>query len=517
MESPTPGRPYSDGPATIGMSVGIFAEYPDYDAVGLAGLVARGEVTPSDLVETAIARIEEVNPQLNAVIADHHDSARRLAAEGPPDGPFRGVPFLIKDLAFVAGDIATLGSVFFRDFKPDITSEYIRRVLAAGFIPIGRTNSSEFGLLPTTEPTLHGPTRNPWNTQHSAGGSSGGAAAATAAGIVPMAHASDGGGSIRIPASACGVFGLKPSRGRMPRFPASTADYLSLDLAVSRSVRDSAALLDATHGEVPGGAYSVPPPRAAFVDAVGSDPEPMTIAFSLSDSRGKRVDPECVTAVESVVATLESAGHRLVEAAPAVDGQSLAEAFLVVWESMAEGIFSLILDEASKRRSGRVLRRLLGDWRTMKLIAGLDQRKAGKPAFEPFTWRLADNSRRRTPAGLEAAKTELQRVSHAMGAFLEEHELHLTPALGSPPIRLGAIDQDAKWDEVIEQLFDYVAFTPVANFSGLPAMSVPTHWTGSGLPVGTHFAGRHGAEADLLSLAGQLERAMPWEQRKPQV
>jgi amidase len=243
----------------------------------------------------------------------------------------------------------------------------------------------------------------------------------------------------------------------------------------------------------------------------------MTIAYALNDFRGRRVDSECVVAVESALATLESAGHRLVEASPAVDGQSLAEAFLVVWESMAEGIFSLILDEASKRRSGRVLRRLLGDWRTMKLIARLDQRKAAAPAFEPFTWRLANNSRRRTPARLEAAKTELQRVSHAVGSFLEDYDMHLTPALGSPPVRLGEIDQDAKWDEVIEQLFDYVAFTPVANFSGLPAMSVPTHWTGSGLPVGTHFAGRHGAEAELLALAGQLERAMPWGQRKPPV
>jgi Asp-tRNA(Asn)/Glu-tRNA(Gln) amidotransferase A subunit family amidase len=497
------------------MGVGTFAEYADYDAIGLADLVRLGEVTASDLVETAIARVEELNPRLNAVIAKHYDSARRLAASGPPAGPFRGVPFLIKDLAFVAGEVASLGSVFFRDFTPDVSSEYIRRVLAAGFIPIGRTNSSEFGLLPTTEPVLHGPTRNPWNTEHSAGGSSGGAAAATAAGIVPMAHASDGGGSIRIPASACGVFGLKPSRGRMPRFPASAADYLSLDLAVSRSVRDSAALLDATHGEVPGGAYRVPPPEGSFLDAVATDPEPMTIAFAFDDFRGRRVDSECVRAVESVVATLEGAGHRLVEASPAVDGQSLAEAFLVVWESMAEGIFGLILDEASKRRSARVLRRLLGDWRTMKLIARIDQRKAGQPAFEPFTWRLANNSRRRTPALLEAAKTELQRVSHAVGAFLEEHDMHLTPALGLPPLRLGAIDQEAKWDEVIEQLFDYVAFTPVANFSGLPAMSVPTHWTGSGLPVGTHFAGRHGAEADLLSLAGQLERAMPWWPRRP--
>ena len=300
------------------------------------------------------------------MVAKHYESARRLAASELSPGPFRGVPFLVKDLAFVAGDVATLGSVFFRDFRPDVTSEYMARIRAAGFVPVGRTNSSEFGLLPTTEPILHGPTRNPWDTLHSSGGSSGGAAAATAARIVPMAHASDGGGSIRIPASVCGVFGLKPSRGRMPRYPASAADYLSTDLAVSRSVRDSAALLDATHGEVAGAAYYVPPLRQSFAAAAAADPGPMTIAFGVEDFRGRRVDSDCADAVVAAAATLEQAGHQVVAVSPPVDGQSLAEAFLVVWESLAEGIFSLILDEAAKRRSGRVLRRILGDWRTMK-------------------------------------------------------------------------------------------------------------------------------------------------------
>jgi Asp-tRNA(Asn)/Glu-tRNA(Gln) amidotransferase A subunit family amidase len=499
------------------MGTDVFAEYDQHDALGLADLVARGEVTAAELVETAISRVEQLNPKLNAVVAKHYESARRLAAEGPPPGPFAGVPFLIKDLAFVEGDLATLGSVFFRDYRPDVTSEYIRRVQAAGFIPIGRTNSSEFGLLPTVEPTLHGPTRNPWDTAHSSGGSSGGAAAATAAGMVPMAHASDGGGSIRIPASACGVFGLKPSRGRMPRYPGSAADYLSLDLAVSRSVRDSAALLDATHGEVAGGTYYVAPPESRFADAVNAEPQPMRIAFAHDDFRGRRVDSECVDAAEATAAALRSAGHTLIEANPVVDGQSLAEAFLVVWESLAEGIFALILDEAAKRRTGRLLRRVLGDWRAMKVIARLDKRRSGMDAFEPFTWRLADLSRRRTPALLEAAKTELQRVSHVVGRFLEEYDMHLTPVLGSAPVALGEIDQEADWDDVVEQLFKYVAFTPVANFSGMPAMSVPTYWADAGLPVGAHFMSRLGSESQLLSLAGQLERLMPWSDRRPQL
>ena len=499
------------------MSTSGFAEYADYDAIGLAGLVERGEVTASELVEAAIEAVEQLNPQLNAVIANHYDRARQLAAQGGKPGPFRGVPILIKDLALVEGDVATFGSAFFRDFRPDVTSEYIRRVLAAGFIPIGRTNSSEFGLLPTTEPVLHGPTKNPWNVEHSSGGSSGGAAAAVAAGIVPMAHASDGGGSIRIPAAACGVFGLKPSRGRMPRYPASAADYVSTDLAVSRSVRDSAALLDLTHGEVAGGAYHVPPPGESFRTTVESDPTPLRIAFSTQDFRGRQVDFDCAAAVESVATILEESGNEVVEALPDVDGQSLAEAFLAVWESLAEHIFTLILAEASQRRAGRILRRSLGDWRAMKLIARLDKRKSGMAAFEPFTWQLADHSRHRTAAGLEAAKVHLQQVSYQLAQFLTEHDLLLTPVLGRAPVRLGEIDQEAKWDDIVEQLFDYVAFTPVANFSGMPAMSVPTHWTDDGLPIGTQFMGRSGSEETLLALAGQLERAVQWSQRRPTV
>ena len=214
---------------------------------------------------------------------------------------------------------------------------------------------------------------------------------------------------------------------------------------------------------------------------------------------------------------MEEAGHEVVEALPEADGQSLAEAFLAVWESLAEQIFTLILAEASQRRSARMLRRTLGDWRTMRLIARLDKRKSGMDAFEPFTWELADHSRRRTAAGLEAAKVQLQQVSHQFAQFLNEYDVLLTPVLGRPPFRLGQIDQEAKWDEIVEQLFDYVAFTPVANFSGVPAMSVPTHWTAAGLPIGTHFMSRSGSEELLLGLAGQLERALPWSQRRPSV
>ncbi|MDJ0953756.1 MAG: amidase family protein [Acidimicrobiia bacterium] len=491
------------------------ADYENYDALGLADLVAAGEVTAAELVETAIARAEALNPQLNAIIVKHYERARNLAALGSLPAPFNGVPFLTKDLAMVDGDVASFGSVFFRDFRSEITDEYQRRVAASGLISIGRSNSPEFGLLPTTEPTLHGPTKNPWDRARSSGGSSGGSAAAVAAGIVPMAHASDGGGSIRIPASSCGVFGMKPSRGLMPRYPGSAADYLSLDLAVSRTVRDSAALLDATCGPVPGSAYQAPVSERPYLEAVAEEPAPLRVAVASVDFRGNRTAPECVAAVAATAGVLEELGHTVVEAKPDVDGQALAEAFLAVWESLAEAVFTIILDEVGKRRSGSLLRSVLGDWRAMKLIAWLDKRKSGRPAFEPFTWDLAERSRRRTPAQLDAAKSELQRVSHKIGAFLEEYDVLLTPVLGRPPLLLGEIDQEAPWDDIAEQLSDYVAFTPVANFSGLPAMSVPTFWSEDGLPIGAHFMGRFGDEFRMLSLAAQLERVVPWFDRRP--
>ncbi len=495
-----------------------FDRYDDYDAVGLAGLVDRGDVHPSELVEAAIARIEAVNPTLNAVVRRDDDRARRLAASGPPSGPFRGVPILVKDLMLEEGERTCFGSVFLRDFVSEITEEYVARVKRAGFVPVGRTATSEFGLLPTTESRLYGPTRNPWNIGHSAGGSSGGSAAAVAARIMPLALGGDGGGSIRIPASICGIFGLKPSRGRNPRYPATTSDYLAVDLGLSRTVRDTAALLDVVHGAEPGSQYWAPPPTAGFRTAAEQDPEPLRIAFTVEDLRGNRVHPDCEAAVQQTAELLESLGHRVVEDGPKINGEQVALAFIEVWAGMAAGVFHLVLETGEDLKRGvKTMRRLLGDWRTMKLIAWLDTRRSKLPAFEPFTWGLADHSRHHTPAQLDAAHTTLQTASHRYGEFLEEYDMLLTPVLGSPPLPLGAIDQDAPWEKLIEQLFGYVAFTPIANFSGLPAMSVPLHWNQAGLPVGSHFIGRFGDEAGLLALAGQLERARPWAGRRPTV
>ncbi len=494
-----------------------FADYDSFDAVGLAQLITAGEVTSPELIEAAIDRVEAFNPVINAVVVKHYERARRRAESGRAPGPFFGVPFLTKDLANVAGDQVSYGSVFFRNYRPETTDEYQLRIERAGLISLGRTNSPEFGLLPTTESTLHGPTRNPWDTERSSGGSSGGSAAATAAGIVPMAHSSDGGGSIRIPAAACGVFGFKPSRGRMPRYPASPADFLSVDLAVSRSVRDIAALLDVTHGAVAGSEYYAPAPSGPFAAAVGREPDVMRVAISTVDFRGRRTAPECRDAVHATAESLSDLGHKVVEAKPSIDGQAMAEAFLTIWESLAESIFNIIMTEADRTRVGHVLRLLLGEWRAVKLISRIDTMRAGRDAFEPFTWRLAQLSRKHTPAQLIAARTELQRTSYQFAEFFESYDSLLTPTLGGPPVRLGEIDQDAGWHDLVEQLFDYVAFTPIANFTGSPAMSVPTYWTPSGLPIGAHFMGPHGDEERMLSLAGQLERVSPWSARRPAI
>ena len=494
-----------------------FREYEQWDATGLAELVATKEVRAAELIEAAAVRVRDVEPHVNALVSSELTRARRAVDRDLAPAPFAGVPTLIKDLTMEAGARVSFGSVFFRNYVADVTTEFRARLDRAGLVPVGRSSTPEFGLLPTTEPALWGPTRNPWSLDTSAGGSSGGAAAAVAAGIVPLAHASDGGGSIRIPASACGVFGLKPSRGRNPRRPAATSDYLSVELAVSRSVRDSARLLDAVAGPVAGDQYWAPPPSTPFTEAASQDPAPLSIAYSLLDFRGDPIHPDCRTAVLEAARLLEDLGHRVEPASPKLNGEQMAEAFVQIWASLASGAFQLILDAASEYRVVRAARRRIGDWQTMKLIARVDRRETGVPPFEPFTWALADRSRRRTQAELDLARRSLQEIAHQTGAFLHDYDAFLTPTLGSPPVRIGEIDQSAPWDELIEQLSQYVAFTPLANFSGMPAMSVPLHWNGAGLPIGTHFLGRFGDEATLLQLAGQLERAAPWWDRRPPV
>ena len=488
-------------------------DYLDLDATAMAGLIAADEVKPVELVDEAISRVEATNPHVNAVIWREFETARERARGELPDGLFRGVPYLLKDLALQEGAVCTFGSVFFRDFVSGMSSAAVERMLGSGLISLGRTNSPEFGLLPTTEPVLHGATNNPWSLDHSAGGSSGGAAAAVAAGMVPMAHATDGGGSIRIPASNNGLFGLKPTRGRTPRFPPVAADYISVDLCVSRSVRDSARMLDVISGALPGAMYWAPQPETPFREAMYTDPGSLRVAFATVDLRGRAADPECVHAVEATAQLLEDLGHIVVRDHPPLDPDGLSDAFRILWSAATAGSFELILDAISSKPSGRVARRTLGDWRTMKVLAKLDERKSGLEAFEPFTWDLVAHARDHSAVDLMIALDTLQAISHEVARFTEDFDVMLWPVLATPPARNGWIDQAAGLDSMWDQLERYVPFTPIANFTGRPAMSVPLHWTSEGLPVGVQFVAQFGQEAMLLQLAHQLEQARPWWDR----
>ncbi len=494
---------------------GLFPDYEDHDATALAALVAQRKISPIELVEAAVRRLYAHNPVINAVVSTRIEAALSSLGDQPPSGVFGGVPFLIKDLTSEAGEPFTMGSVFLRDFIGQVTPEVVHRFRRAGLVSLGRTNTPEFGLLPTTEPVLHGPTRNPWDLDHSAGGSSGGAAAAVAAGIVPMAHASDGGGSIRIPASACGLFGMKPTRGRIPLYPPNSADFVSTSFCVSRSVRDSAALLDAVAGPVPGARFTPPPAPSSYGAAAAADPPRLRIAFTVSDFRGEALHPDCAAAVSNTLFLLESLGHQVEEAAPKFDGEAIVEAFLTWWKAMPQAGVLMILEAVEQRTAGKALRRILGDMRTMKAVARLDKRRSGMDGFEPFTWALVERAMQMTPGDLLLATNTLQQVAYDLAAFFEDYDVLLTPTLGAPPKRIGELDQRKPFQDFEDELSRYVPFTPLANFAGVPAMSIPLAWNGDGLPIGSHFVGRYGEEHTLFALAGQLERAHPWFDRRP--
>ncbi|MBI2827576.1 MAG: amidase [Planctomycetia bacterium] len=465
-------------------------ELANLDGLALADLVRRKQVTPRELVDAAIARVERLNPAINAVVTETYEQAR-TRTDGPvPQGPFAGVPYLLKDLDPNKGVRLTYGSVLFKDNIADETSEIIRRMEQAGLIVIGKTNTPEFGLLPTTEPRLFGPCRNPWNRDYSSGGSSGGAAAAVAARIVPLAQASDGGGSIRIPASCCGLFGLKISRGRNPEAPGVEDDGLSVVHCVSLSVRDSAALLDATRGPTAGERWYAAPPKRPYAQEVGAPPGKLKIAMMTKDLAGNAAHADCVAAVTSTAKLCEELGHTVEEASPKIDGEAYANAFMVLWAAVA----------------GRVVKA------ATKVLGS----KPPEEALEPWTWKLAEKDATHTPADASLAWSEvLQPASYEMVRFLSRYDLLLTPVLGLPPIKIGELQQTLSYDAMLERLLTYVAYTPFVNATGQPAMSVPLYWNAAGLPIGSHFVARHGDEATLVRLASQLERARPWIKRRP--
>lgn len=491
-----------------------FPEYATYDGLGLADLIRRGEVSAHEVLDEAIARAERLNPHLNAIIEPMYDLARAALSEPLPDGPFAGVPFLLKDLlASYSGVPMQCGSRFCTDLVPDHDSEIVRRYKAAGVALLGRTNTPEFGLLPVTEPRLFGPTRNPWDLNRTPGGSSGGSAAAVAARIVPLAHGNDGAGSIRIPASCCGLFGLKPSRGRTPMGPDMSEAWqgLASNHVLSLSVRDSAAMLDATHGPEPGAIYVAPPPERPFLAEVGRDPGRLRIALSSEPLLGSTVHEDCLEALADAAALCADLGHEVEEAAPDLDGAELRTALLT-------------MIAAETRADIEEIEELLG-------------KKATSRDFEPTTWALALLGRETPAAAFARATRTLHSTARSLAPFFETYDIYLTPTLAQPPVAIGSLKPTGvesmaldvlgnlnagailnaimRADSVASHLFDFMPYTPLANMAGMPAMSVPLTWNDDGLPIGVHFMARFGEEAMLFRLAAQLEAARPWFHRLP--
>lgn len=470
----------------------MIAEYEKLDALGLAELVRSRAVSALEVAETAIALIEERNPALNAIVARLYDRAREAIAAGLPEGPFTGAPYLFKDLVVsVAGAPTTFGSRLFADNMPAVESELVRRCRQAGLVVLGKTNTSEFGLMPVTEPHLFGPTRNPWNTGHSPGGSSGGSAAAVAAGMLPMAHATDGGGSIRIPASCCGLFGLKPTRARITAGPEGGEGLagLAAQHAVSWSVRDSAALLDATAGPMPGDPYFPPPPSRSFLDEALHDPPRLRIAYSTSAPNGASVHPDCVAAVEQAALLCEELGHAVEEAAPEFDVEALEQAFRAVFQA--------------------------------NTMANIGRATGGKlPAegeVEPMTRAIAERGMAMRAADYIGSLQTMHRETRRIAKFFTHYDVWLTPTLATPPPRIGQFETSAAdVDQWLARLMAFIPFTYLFNVTGQPAMTLPLGTSRDGLPVGCHFAARYAQEGLLFALAGQIERARPWNTRRPE-
>jgi len=466
------------------------------DATAQAELVASGEVSPLELTDAAIERIEALNGPLNAVIMTWYNHARDLAAsDALPDGPFRGVPFLLKDLwASYGGQPLTNGNVALRDAMPisDNDTTLVSRFRAAGLVTLGRTNSPELGSLPVTEPAAYGPTRNPWNTDHTPGGSSGGAAASVASGMVPIAHASDGGGSIRIPASCSGLVGLKTSQGRITLGPVRTESGLGVELCVSRSVRDTARLLDAVHGSGVGDTVIAPAPIRPYVDELGADPGRLRIGLLDIDPRGRELHADCVAAVRSAASMLEGLGHSVELGFPAsLSDPSFTERFMALWSTnMALGI------EGYGQALGRDLT---------------------ADDVEAVNWAQAEFAKHVSSveyAKSLAAMADFRRTTQQW--WEDGWDLLLTPTLAEPPLRIGECDPHSDDPMAgMRRAADFVAFTPPFNTSGQPGINVPLHWNDDGLPIGVQLVAAYGREDVLIQIAGQLEAAHPWAHRTP--
>lgn len=472
-------------------------DYETYDALGLAELIDKGEVTPAELLETAIKRLEAVNPKINAIAHLAVDTATAAIDRGLPRGPFFGVPFLLKDLGAAAIDYPShLGSCLFKNTHYRVDSALVERLKRAGLVVFGRTTSPELGVGPITEAKVYGgPTRNPWNLDHTSGGSSGGSAAAVAAGIIPAAHGSDGGGSIRIPASSSGLFGLKPTRARLPAGPLIGEGWagMATDGFLTRSVRDSAALLDAVAGPDLGAPYHAPPLKGSFAEAIEQPPARLKIAFSFKSFTGDAIHPDCRGAVQKAAKLLDDLGHHVEEADPPLDIVPMMQAWvriaacgtaLAVRQKVAARGEPLDPDEVEGITRGALA--------LAKTISGADY--------------------------LEAVH-RVHGFGRDIAGFFEGYDLLVTPTLAEPPAKVGRFTPDHE-DFVDHRLgptgiLPYSPFTAAFNASGQPAMSVPLHWNAEGLPIGVHISGRSGADETLMALARELEVAAPWFNKRP--
>jgi amidase/6-aminohexanoate-cyclic-dimer hydrolase len=471
------------------------SEYDNYDALGLAELIAKKEITPAELLDAVRQRVEEINPKINAFSHLFFDKAAEQIQAELGQGPFQGVPFALKDLSqYLNGTITSAGGRVWKDQVADYDSTLVARYKQAGLVIFGKTTSPELGLTTTTESVLYGQTRNPWNLERTSGGSSGGASAVVASRILPMAHASDGGGSIRIPASCCGLFGLKPTRGRAPMGPAQFEGWngLSSHHAVTISVRDSAALLDATAGAELGSPYYAPPQQRPFLMEVGADPGALRIALIADSPTGSPVDPECGKAATEAAKLCEDLGHKVEDAKWPLESEIMRAAFLaIVNVSVARA-----LDDAAA--------------------------KLGRPVtdqdVEPVTWAMARQGRDVSSVDYSRAIATVHQIGFVVARFQQTYDVILNPTLAKPPVPLGVLSLSPKdMRTFVKEITEFSPFTAVYNVTGQPSMSMPLHWTPDGLPVGVMFSARFGDEATLFRLAAQLEKAKPWVGQRPKM
>jgi Asp-tRNA(Asn)/Glu-tRNA(Gln) amidotransferase A subunit family amidase len=470
-------------------------EYDKYDGLGLAELIRKKQLTPTELLASVRQRVEAINPKINALAHQFFDKAEEQIKAGLSPGAFRGVPFVLKDLGqYMAGTITSVGSRIWKNSVATYDSTLVTRYKKAGLVIFGKSTTPELGLTTTTESVLYGATRNPWNPGKTAGGSSGGSAALVAARVLPMGHASDGGGSIRIPASCCGLFGLKPTRGRVPMGPAQFESWngCSHHHVVTISVRDSAALLDATVGAEPGSPFFSPPPARPFLKEVGADPGALRIALIIPTPGGTPLDPECKKAALDAAKLCERLGYKVEEVESPIDHTLARTAFLTILNvSVAR-----VIDDAAAT---------LG-------------RPVTEQDVEPVTWGTAQQGREVSSVAYSRAIATMHQIGLAMARFQQQYDVILNPTLAKPPVNLGLMSLSPESiQSYAKEVTEFSPYTALYNLTGQPSMTVPLHWTPDGLPVGVMFSARFGDDALLFRLAGQLEQAKPWAGRRPKL